>query len=121
VLNAFANVANVLGALELDAETLRVALCRTDRRTKPGDYPGAVSGGRHRSPAHVSTVRIALVIAQANRFAETVALFQSLVDGWRNRQDVVQVSKRGLDCAASLSARGLLLCQSHEVRLKAGS
>ena len=85
--------------------------------------PEKAARDRQFSDAHqrVLSRRIALVIVQANRFAETVALFQSLVDGWRNRQDVVQVSKRGLDCAASLSARGLLLCQSHEVRLKAGS
>ena len=33
--------------------------------------------------------RIALVIAQANRFADTVALFQALGGGWWNRSDVV--------------------------------
>jgi outer membrane protein TolC len=31
---------------------------------------------------------IVLVVAQANRYADTVALFQALVGGWWNRSDV---------------------------------
>jgi outer membrane protein TolC len=34
------------------------------------------------------TARIALVQAQANRFADTAALFQALGGGWWNRNDV---------------------------------
>ena len=34
--------------------------------------------------------RILLVIAQANRYSDTVALFQALGGGWWNRQDVAE-------------------------------
>ena len=41
--------------------------------------------------------RINLVIAQANRFADTVALFQALGGGWWNRQDSpVIIDAKGL-------------------------
>jgi outer membrane protein TolC len=93
VLGAFANVANVLAALELDAETPRAALCRTDRRAKLEITQEQFQAGAIAPRRTYQQVRIALVIAQANRFASTVALFQSLVDGWWNRQDVVQVSE----------------------------
>jgi outer membrane protein TolC len=40
--------------------------------------------------------RIALVIAQANRYADTVALFQALGGGWWNRQDPEPAAPRSL-------------------------
>lgn len=99
VLNAFANVANVLTALQLDAETLRVQLYAeqtaeqsleiTQERFQAGAiaYLSLLDAQRTYQQA-----RIALVIAQANRYADTVALFQALGGGWWNRQDVIQAS-----------------------------
>jgi NodT family efflux transporter outer membrane factor (OMF) lipoprotein len=99
VLNAFSNVANVLAALEHDAETLRVQLYAeqtaeqsleiTTERFQAGAiaYLSLLDAQRVYQQA-----RIALVIAQANRFADTVALFQSLGGGWWNRQDVAQTT-----------------------------
>ena len=102
VLNAFANVANVLTALQLDAETLRVQLYAeqtaeqsleiTQERFQAGAiaYLALLDAQRTYQQA-----RIALVIAQANRYADTVALFQALGGGWWNRQDVIQASNTG--------------------------
>jgi len=95
VLTAFANVANVLAALQLDAETLRVQLYAeqtaeqsleiTTERFQAGAiaYLSLLDAQRTYQQA-----RIALVIAQANRFLDTVALFQALGGGWWNRDDV---------------------------------
>ena len=95
VLNAFANVANVLSAMQLDAETVRTqlyaeqtaeqSLAITQERFQAGAiaYLALLDAQRTYQQA-----RIALVIAQANRFADTVALFQALGGGWWNRQDV---------------------------------
>jgi len=95
VLNAFANVANVLAALQLDAENVRTQLYAeqtaeqsleiTQERFQAGAiaYLSLLDAQRTYQQA-----RIALVTAQANRFADTVALFQSLGGGWWNRQDV---------------------------------
>ena len=94
VLNAFANVANVLAALQLDAENVRTQLYAeqtaeqsleiTNERFQAGAiaYLSLLDAQRTYQQA-----RIALVTAQANRFADTVALFQSLGGGWWNRQD----------------------------------
>jgi NodT family efflux transporter outer membrane factor (OMF) lipoprotein len=102
VLNAFANVANVLAALQLDAETLRVQLYAeqtaeqsleiTQERFQAGAiaYLSLLDAQRTYQQA-----RIALVIAQANRFADTVALFQALGGGWWNRQDLIQTTDSG--------------------------
>jgi NodT family efflux transporter outer membrane factor (OMF) lipoprotein len=95
VLNAFANVANVLAALQLDAENVKTQLYAeqtaqqsldiTQERFQAGAiaYLSLLDAQRTYQQA-----RIALVIAQANRFADTVALFQALGGGWWNRQDV---------------------------------
>jgi len=95
VLNAFANVANVLAALQLDAENVKTQLYAeqtaqqsleiTQERFQAGAiaYLSLLDAQRTYQQA-----RIALVIAQANRFADTVALFQALGGGWWNRQDL---------------------------------
>ncbi len=95
VLNAFANVANVLAALQLDAENVKTQLYAeqtaqqsldiTQERFQAGAiaYLSLLDAQRTYQQA-----RIALVIAQANRFADTVALFQALGGGWWNREDV---------------------------------
>ena len=95
-LNAFANVANVLAALQLDAENLKTqlyaeqtaeqALEITQERFQAGAiaYLSLLDAQRVYQQA-----RIALVIAQANRFSDTVALFQALGGGWWNRAPAV--------------------------------
>src|SRR4029077_2879642 len=97
VLNAFANVANVLAALQLDAENVKTQLYAeqtaqqsldiTQERFQAGAiaYLSLLDAQRTYQQA-----RIALVIAQANRFADTVALFQSLGGGWWNCQEGAQ-------------------------------
>ena len=87
--------APTMPALQLDAETLRVQLYAeqtaeqnleiTTERFQAGAiaYLSLLDAQRTYQQA-----RIALVQAQANRFADTVALFQSLGGGWWNRQDI---------------------------------
>ena len=93
VLQAFQNVADVLRALELDAQALRAqaeaeqaARDSLDLVKKQYSY-GAVSylllldAERQYRQA-----RITLAQAQAARFADTAALFQALGGGWWNRE-----------------------------------
>jgi NodT family efflux transporter outer membrane factor (OMF) lipoprotein len=95
VLAAFANVANVLNALRLDAETLRVQLIAeqtaaqnleiTTERFRAGAIAYLPLLDAQRTALQA---RIALVQAQAARYADTVALFQALGGGWWNRDDI---------------------------------
>lgn len=92
VLNSFQTVADVLRALEADAQTLKaqaesesIAAESLDLTRKQFDL-GAVgflsllNAQRQYQEARISTVR-----AQALRFADTAALFQALGGGWWNR------------------------------------
>jgi NodT family efflux transporter outer membrane factor (OMF) lipoprotein len=89
VLLAFQNVADVLRALETDARTLSAqkeaesAARGTLDLTREQYQAGAVSylALLIAERAHQQT-RIALVQAQATRFADTAALFQALGGGW---------------------------------------
>ena len=95
VLNAFTDVANVLSALQRDAETLQVQLYAeqtagqsleiTTERFQAGAiaYLSLLDAQRTYQQA-----RILLVRAQASRYSDTVALFTSLGGGWWNRQDI---------------------------------
>lgn len=92
VLQAFQNVADVLRALESDALTLkaqkdaetaaRESLELTQNQFKLGavSYLSLLTSERQYQQA-----RINLIQAQANRFADTAALFQALGGGWWNR------------------------------------
>jgi NodT family efflux transporter outer membrane factor (OMF) lipoprotein len=95
VLAAFANVANVLNALRLDAETLRVQLIAADTASQNLD----ITTERFRAGAiaylplldaqrTLLQARISLAQAQAARYADTVALFTALGGGWWNRDDI---------------------------------
>jgi NodT family efflux transporter outer membrane factor (OMF) lipoprotein len=96
VLSAFQDVANTLYALRFDAETLAAALAaerltfRTfeivRRQVELGDtsYLALLSAEQAYQQA-----RINLTLAQANRFADTAALFQALGGGWWNRAGAV--------------------------------
>ena len=95
VLTAFQNVADTLTALQQDAEAVKAAadaaaaakvtLDLAQRQWQAGyaNYLGLLSAQQ----AYQQT-RIALISAQANRFADTAALFQALGGGWWNRSDV---------------------------------
>jgi NodT family efflux transporter outer membrane factor (OMF) lipoprotein len=95
VLTAFGNVANVLTALTVNAEVLRLQLIAEQTAAQNLD----ITTERFRAGAiaylplldaqrQALQARVALVRAQANRYADTVALFQSLGGGWWNRDDV---------------------------------
>jgi NodT family efflux transporter outer membrane factor (OMF) lipoprotein len=91
VVTAFQNVADTLRALQIDAEALKAAaraehaaaasLAITRRQLELGaiSYLALLNAQQT-----YQTARIALVQAQANRFADTAALFQALGGGWWN-------------------------------------
>ena len=95
VLTAFQNVADTLAALEQDAEGLKAAAAAADaarttldlaqRQLKDGyiGYPALLAAEQ----AYQQT-QINLVQAEANRFADTAALFQALGGGWWRRADL---------------------------------
>ncbi len=95
VLGAFQNVADALRALQLDAATLhaQAAALRAASATLDlarGQYRlGAIAYVTLlNSQRSYAQARLALVQAQAARFADTAALFQALGGGWWNRIDV---------------------------------
>jgi NodT family efflux transporter outer membrane factor (OMF) lipoprotein len=97
VLTAFQNVADSLTALEQDAEGLKAAANALDaakltldlsqRQYKDGyaNYLSLLSAEQAYQQA-----RINLVQAQANRYADTAALFQALGGGWWHRADLAR-------------------------------
>jgi efflux transporter, outer membrane factor (OMF) lipoprotein, NodT family len=94
VLTAFQNVADTLTALEQDADGLKAAATAADaakvtldlsqRQWKDGyaSYLSLLSAEQADQQA-----QIALVQAQANRYADTAALFQALGGGWWHRAE----------------------------------
>jgi NodT family efflux transporter outer membrane factor (OMF) lipoprotein len=94
VLNAFQNVADSLTALDNDAQALNaqndaVAAAKASIDLIQRQYDaGAVNYVTLLSAQQAyQQARIAYVQALASRFADTVALFQSLGGGWWNRND----------------------------------
>ncbi|HEY6271953.1 MAG TPA: efflux transporter outer membrane subunit [Terriglobales bacterium] len=95
VLTGFQNVADTLHALQQDADGLRAAatardassvtldLARKQYQSGYASYLALLSAEQ----AYQQAV-IGLVQAQANRYADTAALFQALGGGWWNRSDV---------------------------------
>ncbi|MGH7247119.1 MAG: efflux transporter outer membrane subunit, partial [Pseudomonadota bacterium] len=95
VLAAFQNVADALRALQLDAATLKAQneALRAASETLDlarGQYRlGAISFVTLlNSERSYAQARLAVVQAQAARYADTAALFQALGGGWWNRIDV---------------------------------
>ncbi len=96
VIAAFQNVADTLQALQFDADALQAAaeaersaadsLVISRRQVELGDigYVSLLAAEQTYQQAALS-----LVQAQANRYADTAALFQALGGGWWNRSDVV--------------------------------
>ena len=96
VLGAFQNVADALRALQLDAATLKAQ----QRAVRAASDTFDLSRGQYRLGAityvtllnaerSYQQARLALVQAQAARYADTAALFAALGGGWWNRNDVV--------------------------------
>ncbi len=95
VLTAFQNVADTLRALQSDAQALNaqvaaeraardsLELSRSQYQLGAITYASLLDAERTYHQA-----RITLVRAQADRFADTAALFQALGGGWWNRTDV---------------------------------
>lgn len=97
VLTAFQNVADTLTALEQDAEGLKAAAAAASaakvtldlaRRQLQDGYAGSLALLNAEQSYQQS--QISLVQAQANRFADTAALFQALGGGWWHRGDLTK-------------------------------
>ncbi|MDQ2971608.1 MAG: efflux transporter outer membrane subunit, partial [Pseudomonadota bacterium] len=95
VLTAFQNVADTLTALEQDADGLKASsaaesAARTTldlaRRQLRDGYIGELA--LLNAEQAYQQARIALVQAQAERFADTAALFQALGGGWWHRAEL---------------------------------
>jgi NodT family efflux transporter outer membrane factor (OMF) lipoprotein len=97
VLTAFQNVADTLTALEQDAEALKAAATAAAAAKETLDLSQLqLKAGYANTLALLSAEQtyqqalINLVQAQANRYADTAALFQALGGGWWNRADLTK-------------------------------
>jgi NodT family efflux transporter outer membrane factor (OMF) lipoprotein len=97
VQTAFQNVADTLAALEQDAAARNAAAAAKDaaqvtldlsRRQWQSGYAGYLSLLSAEQAYNQAVIN--LVQAQANRYADTAALFQALGGGWWNRTDLVK-------------------------------
>jgi hypothetical protein len=95
VLTAFQNVADTLTALEQDADGLKAAAAAADaakvtldlaQRQLQDGYAGYLA--LLSAEQAYQQGRINLMQAQANRYADTAALFQALGGGWWHRADL---------------------------------
>ena len=102
VLGAFQNVADTLHALQSDADYVKeqaaadlsasesVRVARDEYKAGYIAYTSLLAA----EYAYQQT-SLSLVQAQANRYADTAALFQALGGGWWNRTDVQPISHSG--------------------------
>jgi NodT family efflux transporter outer membrane factor (OMF) lipoprotein len=95
VLTAFQNVADTLHALRQDADSLKAAADATNAASDTLELSKKQYGSGYLSYLALLNAEqayqqalINLVQAQANRYADTAALFQALGGGWWNRPDV---------------------------------
>ncbi|MGA2226932.1 MAG: TolC family protein [Syntrophobacteraceae bacterium] len=94
VLTAFQNVADVLHAVQSDAEAVKAAVAAEQaaaqslaierRQLELGDISYLALLNAEQTYQQAS---ITLVQALSNRYADTAALFQALGGGWWNRSD----------------------------------
>jgi outer membrane protein TolC len=97
VIAAFQNVADALRALQNDADALKAArdferaartsLTLAEQQFRAGNANFIVLLNAQQT---YQQARLALVQAQANRLADTAALYQALGGGWWNRQELVE-------------------------------
>jgi NodT family efflux transporter outer membrane factor (OMF) lipoprotein len=95
VLTAFQNVADTLNALQQDADGLKAAAAARDASRVTLDLAmGQFQSGYVNNLALLIAEQayqqavLNLAQAQANRYADTAALFQALGGGWWNRADI---------------------------------
>ena len=95
VLTAFQNVADTLHALYQDADALKAAASAKNAATVTLELAKKQYGSGYLSYLALLSAEqtyqqalINLVQAQANRYADTAALFQALGGGWWNRPDI---------------------------------
>ena len=97
VLTAFQNVADTLNALEQDANALKAAAAAKDaagitldlaRKQWQSGYANYLALLSAEMAYQQSTIN--LVQAQANRYADTAALFQALGGGWWHRGELTR-------------------------------
>jgi outer membrane protein TolC len=95
VLTAFQNVADTLHALQYDADALKAAAAAKDAANVTLNLASEQVGSGYASYLTLLNAEqmyqqalINLAQAQANRYADTVALFQALGGGWWNRTDL---------------------------------
>jgi NodT family efflux transporter outer membrane factor (OMF) lipoprotein len=100
VLTAFQNVADALRALETDSEGLKASAAAEVAAKSSLDIArrqlelGAVNYLALLNAENTyQQARLALVQAEAARFADTAALFQALGGGWWNRQDTAATTR----------------------------
>jgi NodT family efflux transporter outer membrane factor (OMF) lipoprotein len=98
VIGAFQNVADVLRALQADADLLRAqteaeraAASNLDIAKNAYDTGATSFLTLLDAQRTYQQARVALVQAQANRYADTAALFVALGGGWWNRPDADEV------------------------------
>jgi NodT family efflux transporter outer membrane factor (OMF) lipoprotein len=95
VIMAFQNVADTLRAIEADARALKAAVAAENAAMKSLNIVRKqLLLGQVNSLAILNAEQVYLqtlltrIQAQANRYADTAALFQALGGGWWNREDV---------------------------------
>jgi NodT family efflux transporter outer membrane factor (OMF) lipoprotein len=99
VLTAFQNVADTLNALQADGNGLNAAAAARDAASVTLDLAQKQLQAGRASYLTLLTAEqtyqqalIGLIGAQANRYADTVALFQALGGGWWNRASLAKSS-----------------------------
>jgi NodT family efflux transporter outer membrane factor (OMF) lipoprotein len=101
VVTSFQNVADTLNALQRDADALKsaaaaenaakVTLDLTRRQLETGSVGETNQLALLNAQQTYQQALINLVQAQANRYADTAALFQALGGGWWNRGDLAKM------------------------------
>ena len=106
VVTAFQNVADTLNALQRDADALKAAAAAADAakvtldltrqrlETVGSGEPAQLAMLNAEQTYHQSTIN--LVQTQANRYADTAALFQALGGGWWHRADIVKIDDESM-------------------------
>jgi outer membrane protein TolC len=114
VLTAFQNVADTLVALDQDAEGLKSAAAAAAAAKVTLDLSQRQWKAGYASYLSMSTAeqadlqaQINLVQAQANRYADTAALFQALGGGWWHRAELMPADsmQAGSDQADSIPGK----------------
>jgi len=106
VVTSFQNVADTLNALQRDADALTSSAAAADAAKVTLDLTRrqleTSTGGEANQLALLNAEQtyqqaaINLVQAQANRYADTAALFQALGGGWWNRSELAEIDNQRL-------------------------